>query len=300
MKYPKKVVLTEVGPRDGLQNESVLIKTADKIAFIEELVNAGCSQIEVTSFVKPDAVPQMSDAAEVMAQLQKRSQARYIVLTPNQIGFERAMECKAKAIAVFTATSDKFNLKNTNATVDESLQKIQRVTKGAIEKNIWVRAYISTSFHCPYDGSMSPEKVLKVARSLLDMGVDELSIGDTIGKATPNQVEELLNLLLKHCSEDKIALHFHDTRGTALANILMGLQMGIYKYDSSAGGLGGCPYAPGASGNVATEDLLYMLHGMGIETGIDLDKVASASLKLSKILGRPLSSRYLQTLSSSC
>ncbi len=300
MQYPKKVEISEVGPRDGLQNESALINTKDKLAFIHALADAGCAQIETTSFVKPSAVPQMADAADVMSQLKQDAAVRYIVLTPNQKGLERAIENGAKAVAVFTAASQTFNQKNINATIEESLQNIEQVMSQALQKNIWVRAYISTCFACPYEGEIDPQKVVPIAQRLLDMGAHELSIGDTIGRATPNQVEALLSLLLQFYPIDQIALHFHDTRGTGLANVLTGLQMGIHKYDSSAGGLGGCPYAPGASGNIATEDLLYMLHGMGIETGIDLDKVAEASLHLAKVLGRTLPSRYLQTLQSSC
>jgi len=294
MNYPKKVVITEVGPRDGLQNERVQVPTADKVAFIKALVAAGCNRIETTSFVSPKWVPQMADAAEVMAALELNGRPRYIVLTPNPQGLERAQEAGAKAIAVFTAASETFNLKNINMDIEESLKKIRTVVQQALDAGLWVRGYISTSFGCPYEGKVAPESVLRVAATLKEMGIHELSVGDTIGVATPNQVEAVVSLLMKEFTLDEIALHLHDTRGTALANVLQGLQLGVTKFDSSAGGLGGCPYAPGASGNLATEDLVYLLHGMGIETGIDLKALAEASLQIAQVLGRPLPSKFLQ------
>lgn len=294
MDYPKKIILTEVGPRDGLQNERGNVPTAEKIAFIDALVDAGVSRIETTSFVSPKWVPQMADAAEVYQSIKKKTGVKYIVLVPNEKGMQSALASKVNAIAVFTAASETFNKKNINMSIEESLQAIHALVERAKEQKIWVRGYISTCFGCPYEGKIKPSAVVEVARRLLDEGVDELSIGDTIGVATPTQVEEVVGLLLKECQAEKIALHFHDTRGTALANVLTGLELGIFKFDSSAGGLGGCPYAPGASGNLATEDLLYMLHGMGIETGIDLEKLIHASRKIGAVLGRALPSRYLQ------
>lgn len=292
--YPKKVLITEVGPRDGLQNEQGEVPTAAKIALVNHLVESGLSRIEVTSFVSPKWVPQMADAAEVYQGISKKPGVKYIALTPNQKGYEKALECEVNAIAVFTAASESFTKKNINVSIAESIENFREIVGDARQKNIWVRGYVSTCFACPYEGEVKPEQVLSVAEKLLGQGIDELSLGDTIGMATPKQVEQLLNLILKYCPSEKIALHFHDTRGTALANVLMGLQMGISHFDSSNGGLGGCPYAPGASGNLATEDLLYLLHGMEIEAGVDLDKVVAASRQISKILGRSLPSKYLQ------
>jgi hydroxymethylglutaryl-CoA lyase len=300
MTLPKKILLTEVGPRDGLQNEKGNVSTAEKVAFINSLGDAGMTRIEVTSFVSPKWVPQMADAAEVYQKIQKKNGVKYIALVPNEKGMQAALASDVNAIAVFTAASETFNKKNINRSIEESLQDIQTLVKQAREKKIWVRGYISTAFACPYEGKVAPSAVVKAARRLLEMGVDELSIGDTIGMATPHQVQEVVSLLLKECPKEKIALHFHDTRGTALANVLAGLQLGIEKFDSSAGGLGGCPYAPGASGNLATEDLLFMLDGMGIETGIQLAKVIEASLKISANLGRSLPSKYLQAYLAQC
>jgi hydroxymethylglutaryl-CoA lyase len=297
MKYPEQVTLTEVGPRDGLQNEKGNVATAEKVAFIDALIDAGFQRIEATSLVSPKWVPQMADAAQVYQKIKKKPGVKYIALVPNEKGMEAALQNNVNAIAVFTAASETFNKKNINRSIEESLQDIQGLVKQAQEKKIWVRGYISTAFGCPYEGKISPASVVHVVRRLLEMNLDEISIGDTIGVATPHQVEELVELLLKECPVEKIALHFHDTRGTALANILTGLQLGISKYDSSAGGLGGCPYAPGAAGNVATEDLVYMLQGMGIETGIDLEKLSRASEGIARVVGHALPSRYLQAIS---
>jgi hydroxymethylglutaryl-CoA lyase len=294
MKYPKQVILTEVGPRDGLQNEKGNIPTAEKVAFIDGLIDAGFQRVEATSFVSPKWVPQMADAAEVYQKLQKKPGVKYIALVPNEKGMEVALKNNVNAIAVFTAASETFNKKNINRSIEESLQDIQGLVKQAQEKKIWVRGYISTAFGCPYEGKISPAAVVQVTKRLLEMKIDEVSIGDTIGVANPKQVEEVVGLLLKETNAEKIALHFHDTRGTALANVLTGLQLGVTKFDSSAGGLGGCPYAPGAAGNVATEDLVYMLQGMGIETGINLEKLSRASLSAGKALGRALPGKYLQ------
>jgi hydroxymethylglutaryl-CoA lyase len=294
MKLPKHVTLTEVGPRDGLQNEKGKVPTADKIALVEALADAGFTRIETSSFVSPKWVPQMGDAAEIFQKLKKKSGIKYIALVPNEKGMDAALQSDVKDIAVFTAASETFNQKNINRGIEESLQDIHELLRRAKEKNIWVRGYISTGFGCPYEGKIDPQEVLKIALRLIEEDVDELSIGDTIGVATPHQVQELVALLLKDIPQEKIALHFHDTRGTALANVLAGMQMGITKFDSSAGGLGGCPYAPGASGNLATEDLLYMLEGMGITTGVNLEKVIAASQKIGRVLNRALPSKYLQ------
>ncbi len=295
MILPKKVIITEVGPRDGLQNEKANLSTLQKVQFVDALTDAGFSSIEVTSFVNPKWVPQMGDAWEVYKKVHKKKGARYIALVPNLKGLEKALTAKVDAIAVFTAASESFTKKNINMTIDESLRNFADVVQMAKSRDLWVRGYVSTCFGCPYEGKVDPQKVVEVSKKLLEMGVDELSLGDTIGVATPNQVSSLVPLIKKITPLDKIALHFHDTRGTALANVLAGLQSGISRYDSSAGGLGGCPYAPGAAGNLATEDLVYMLNGMGIETGVNLEKLVEASKQISKILGRALPSRYLQT-----
>lgn len=293
MSYPKQAVLTEVGPRDGLQNEKRVLPTADKIAFIEALAAAGCTRIETTSFVSPKWVPQMGDAAEIYRQLRRQAGVKYIALVPNEKGMQNALDAGVTEFAVFTAASESFTKRNINRGVDESLADIRKVIAMA-PAGSWIRGYISTGFGCPYEGKVPVANVLRVARRLLEMGVHEISIGDTIGVATPNQVEELSALLLSVSPADKIALHFHDTRGTALANVLAGLASGIFQYDSSAGGLGGCPYAPGASGNLATEDLLYMLDGMGIATGIKLPQIIMASIQVAASVGRSLPSKYLQ------
>jgi len=295
MNTPKKVILTEVGPRDGLQNEKGNVSTVAKVNYIDMLTDAGFSQIEVTSFVNPKWVPQMADAWEVYKKIHKKKGVRYVALVPNAKGMEKALTAHVEAIAVFTAASETFARKNINMGIEESIEAFKAVVDAAKASNIWVRGYVSTCFSCPYEGSILPAKVVEVAEKLLKLGIDELSLGDTIGVATPNRVSELVGLIRRKCPVDKIALHFHDTRGTALANVLAGLQSGVFKFDSSTGGLGGCPYAPGAAGNVATEDLLYMLHGMNIETGVNLDKVVEASRKIGQVVGRPLPSRYLQT-----
>ncbi len=293
---PKRVTIVEVGPRDGLQNESVTVPTERKIAFIDALSDAGLPVIEATSFVSPSAIPQLTDAAEVMAGIRRRPGVRYPVLVPNERGMQRALAAGAQDVAVFTAASETFNQRNINASIAESLARFAPVVAQARAQRVHVRGYISTAFGCPYEGSVKPEAVVRVARQLLELGVDELSIGDTIGVATPIQVVAVCEALLKQIDVGRLALHFHDTRGTALANILAGLQVGIAIFDSSAGGLGGCPYAPGAAGNVATEDLVYMLDGMGIETGVALDKVVAASSLIAAALDHPLRSKYYEAV----
>lgn len=293
---PRAVRVVEVGPRDGLQNEKVLVPTEKKLHFIELLAAAGLPVVEATSFVSPRAIPQLSDAAQVMAGLQRLPQTSYPVLVPNLKGMERALEAGVSTIAVFTAASESFTRHNINATIAESLDNFRPVIERARQAGVSVRGYISTVFGCPYEGAVEPRQVLRVAQSLLEMGVEELSLGDTIGVATPNQVAEVLDLLHNggHIPISQLAVHFHDTRGTALANVLMALQMGVGIIDSSAGGLGGCPYAPGAAGNLATEDLLYMLHGLGIATGVDLAAVVEATRFISAWLDHPPASKYYQ------
>jgi hydroxymethylglutaryl-CoA lyase len=291
---PRRVRVVEVGPRDGLQNEKAIVPTQDKIAFIDLLSAAGFSVIEVTSFVSPKAIPQLADAAEVMAGIHRREGVAYPVLVPNEKGMRRALDAGAREVAVFTAASEAFTRANINMTIDESIAAFRPVMELARAQAVQVRGYVSTAFGCPYSGKVAPQAVLDVTSRLFDLGVYEVSIGDTIGVATPDQVADLVPRLIALAGADRLALHLHDTRGTALANVLAALQLGIATFDSAAGGVGGCPYAPGASGNLATEDLLYMLNGLGIETGIDLDAVVRASSYLARVLGRELPSKYLQ------
>ena len=291
---PRQVRVVEVGPRDGLQNERGWIATPDKIAYVDLLSAAGFPMIEATSFVSPKAVPQLADAADVMTGIARRDGASYLVLTPNFKGYERAIAAGSRAVAVFTAASETFARRNINATIAESLANFGPILAAARRDGVWVRGYISMAFGCPFEGAVPPEKVLGVATRLIDLGCDEISVGDTIGIATPREVEAVLTPLLRHIPADRLAVHYHDTRGTALANVLLSLQLGISVIDASSGGLGGCPFAPGAAGNLATEDLLYMLHGLGIETGIELDQVVAASRFILDKLGRPGGSKYLQ------
>lgn len=293
---PTSVRVVEVGPRDGLQNEKALIPTTQKIQFINMLADAGLPVVEATSFVSPRAIPQLGDASEVMSGIMRLPTTDYPVLVPNLKGMQRALAAGVRSIAVFTAASESFTRHNINATIAESLENFRPVVALARQEHIPVRGYISTVFGCPYEGAVSPEKVLEVALALLDMGIAEISLGDTIGVATPNQVIDVLSLLEEqgHIPIERIAVHFHDTRGTALANVLLALQMGVSIIDSSAGGLGGCPYAPGAAGNLATEDLVYMLNGLGISTGVDLAKLVAATSFIAPLLGHAPTSKYYQ------
>jgi len=291
---PRRVTVVEVGPRDGLQNEAVSVTVDDRVAFCERLLDAGLKVVEVGAFVSPRWVPQMAGSDEVVRRVGRRPGAKTPVLVPNRQGFEQARAAGVKEIAVFTAASETFNKKNINATIDESFQRFAEFVPEAVREDFWVRGYVSTCFGCPYEGKVDPEKVVEVARRLLAVGCHEVSIGDTIGVGVPSQVSDVMGRLEEVAPVSALAVHFHDTRGTALANVLAALEMGIATVDSSAGGLGGCPYAPGASGNLATEDLLYMLHGMGVETGVDLAKIAAASRAIAPRLGHPLPSRYLQ------
>lgn len=297
MELPRRVTVVEVGPRDGLQNEAASLSVEDRAAFCNALLDAGLPVVEVGAFVSPKWVPQMAGSDEVFRRVPQRPGARRPVLVPNRTGFERARESGVTEIAVFTAASETFNRKNTNASIDDSFARFAEFVPGARAAGLWVRGYVSTCFGCPYEGAVAPERVVDVTRRLLDAGCQEVSIGDTIGVAVPSQVSDLIGRLAEVAPRESLAVHFHDTRGTALANVLAALQEGVAVVDSSAGGLGGCPYAPGASGNLATEDLLYMLHGMGIATGVDLDRVAAASRGIAPRLGHPLPSRYLQAAS---
>ena len=293
MKLLGRVKVVEVGPRDGLQNEATALSIEDRVAFSRSLIEAGLSVVEAGAFVSPKWVPQMAGSEEVFKALPK-GRAQLPMLVPNRQGYERAKAAGVRAIAIFTAASDTFNQKNTNATIEESILRFEEFVSEAKASGIWVRGYISTCFGCPYEGSVDPAKVAEVARRLVALGCDEISLGDTIGVAVPSQVDQVVEAVSAHVEVSRLAVHFHDTRGTALANVLRALQLGVAIVDSSAGGLGGCPYAPGASGNLATEDLLYMLHGMGIETGVDIDQVAAASRAIGQRLGRELPSRYLK------
>ncbi|HUF46470.1 MAG TPA: hydroxymethylglutaryl-CoA lyase [Vicinamibacterales bacterium] len=287
-------LVVEVGPRDGLQNEPAAVATADKIAFIDRLSEAGLPIIEVTAFVSPAWVPQMADAAEVLAGITRRPGTRYLALVPNARGLERAQAAGVTDVAIFAAASETFSRRNINQSIDASFDTYRVVTDAALAAHLRVRGYLSTSFGCPFEGDVAADRVVTLTRRLLDLGVYEVAVSDTIGVAHPGQVRTLLRTLLADVRSDQIALHFHDTRGTALANVLAALDLGIRTFDASAGGLGGCPYAPGAAGNLATEDLLYLLHGLGHDTGVDLDAVCEASTSLEPLLGHPLPSRYVQ------
>lgn len=289
---PARVRVVEVGPRDGLQNEGRPVGTEQKIRFVQRLVDAGVRDVEVSSFVRPDLVPQLADASEVFAGLERRANVHYWALVPNLRGLEGATAAGVTHVAVFTAASDGFNRANINASVEESLARLKPVIAEARARDLTVRGYVSTAFGCPYDGDVAPEQSARVSRTLLDAGCQEISIGDTIGVAVPTDVDRVLQAHVEMgVPLDRIALHFHDTRGTALANVMAGLRAGVVNFDSSAGGLGGCPFAPGASGNLATEDLVYLLDRLGIESGLSLGGVAAASGEIGQALGRELSSR---------
>jgi hydroxymethylglutaryl-CoA lyase len=290
----ERVRLVEVGPRDGLQNETTTIPTEVRVELIEALADAGLTTIEIGAFVHPRWVPQMAGTADVWSALDRREGVDYPVLVPNMKGLERALEAGVRSIAIFTAASDTFNSRNINMTVDESFAVYAPVAARAREEGLRIRGYVSTACGCPYEGDVAPERVLEVAARLLDLGCYEVSIGDTIGVGTPLQVQGLVGLLLEVIPPERLAMHFHDTRGMAVANTLAALELGIATYDSSAGGLGGCPYAPGASGNVATEDLVYLFESLGIETGVDLEKLVAVAEIIAPWLDHPLPGRYVQ------
>ena len=292
--FPKSVRIVEVGPRDGLQNEQKTVPTEKKAEFINLLAAAGLSDIEVASFVHPKWVPQLADAEELVKQLAFTPNVRYSALVPNMKGLDRALASGIRRIAVFTAASETFNRKNINMGVQESIDVFKPVVARALKEGISVRGYVSTCFVCPYEGPVAKEKVADVTRLLFDLGVDEISIGDTIGAATPKDIETTVGYLLQQFPAERLAMHFHDTYGMAVANVYESLQMGIAVFDSSAGGLGGCPYAPGASGNVATEDLVYLFDRLGIETGVSLKLLRRASHLIAHELARDLPSRVLK------
>jgi hydroxymethylglutaryl-CoA lyase len=294
---PHSVTIVEVGPRDGLQNEKSVVPTATKVAFVDALSAAGHRVIEVSAFVSPKWVPQMADASDVIAGITRRDGLRYTALVPNLTGLARAQAAGLTEVAIFAAASETFSKRNINQTIEESLATYRAVCDAARTSGIRVRGYLSTCFGCPFEGAVTPDRVAEVAARLLELGVFEVAISDTIGVAHPGQVAEVLDEVTRGVPLAQVALHLHDTRGTALANVLAGLQYGVTTFDSSAGGLGGCPYAPGAAGNLATEDLLYMLNGLGIETGVSLDGVVAASRLLTQSIDHALPSRYLQSVS---
>jgi isopropylmalate/homocitrate/citramalate synthase len=291
---PGHVTVVEVGPRDGLQNEAAALSVEDRLQLCRRLVAAGLPVVEVGAFVSPQWVPQMAGSDEVLRRMERRAGTRLPVLVPNRKGFDLARAAGAREIAVFTAASETFNRRNINASIAESFARFGEFVPDAVADGMWVRGYVSTCFGCPYEGRVDPRMVVDVADRLVELGCHEISIGDTIGVAVPTQVWDVMGRLLDAVPDPSLAVHFHDTRGTALANVMAALQVGIDVVDSSAGGLGGCPYAPGASGNLATEDLLYLLQGMGIETGVDLAAVVEASRTMAGRLGRALPSRYVQ------
>ena len=286
MMLPKYVQIYEVGPRDGLQNESQVIPTSVKIELIERLANAGFTHVEATSFVSPKAVPQMADHAEVMAGIKRKEGVVYPVLVPNVRGMEAALKADAQTVAVFAAASESFSLKNINCSIKESFARFQPIMAMAQKASIPVRGYVSCVVGCPYEGDIAPSAVAKVVSELYEVGCYQISLGDTIGVGTPEQVRNMLEAVTKVVSADHLALHFHDTHNRAFENIRVGLEMGIQVIDTSVAGLGGCPYAPGASGNVASEAVLSMLHELGIETGIDLANVIDTARFISSHLGR--------------
>ncbi|MBM7584436.1 hydroxymethylglutaryl-CoA lyase [Bacillus pakistanensis] len=290
MNLPKKATIIEVGPRDGLQNEKNFVPTEAKKEFIHTLRRAGMKKMELTSFVSPKWVPQMKDASEIVESC--LGGELDIVLAPNRKGVDRALEAGCNSIAVFVGVSHSFNKKNINKTTDESLAELQPIISELKEKDIFIRACISTSFYCPYEGKVSPEDTLALCKNFVDMGVNELSVADTIGMATPKESYQLFSLLKDHLPHVMLTAHFHDTRKMALANVYASLQAGVDRFDTSAGGLGGCPFAPGASGNVATEDVVYMLEEMGIETGIDLDTLIEAIDKVTPHISRSIETGY--------
>lgn len=296
---PERVRIYEVGPRDGLQNETAVVPTPDKVRLIEALAAAGLPRIEITSFVNPRWIPPLADADYVAEAFKGAPDAaRYTALVPNLRGLERAIAANMREVAVFMSASETHNKRNINKTRDETYPAFEPVFARCAAAGVPVRAYVSVGWGCPYEGAVAPSAVADVAARLLAMGAYEISLGDTIGVGTPLQTRRVLEAVGAKVPLEQIALHMHDTRGTALANCLVGLQMGVTTFDASVGGLGGCPYAPGASGNLATEDLVYMLHGMGIATGVDLDRLVDAGLIARELLGRKLPGRSLAALAA--
>ncbi|MBL8535359.1 MAG: hydroxymethylglutaryl-CoA lyase [Betaproteobacteria bacterium] len=291
MTFPKKVRLVDVGPRDGLQNEPAMVPARVKVELIERLADAGLPVVEATSFVSPKWVPQMADAAEVMAAIRRKPGVSYPVLVPNLKGLEGAIAAKAGEVAIFGAATESFSRRNINCSIDESLDRFAPVCERALAEGIRVRGYVSVVLGCPYEGDVAPEAVAHVSTRLLEMGCYEISLGDTIGTGTPLKTQRMIEAVARHVPVERIAGHYHDTYGQALANILASLELGVATFDCSVAGLGGCPYAPGATGNVATEDVLYMLDGMAIETGVDMNALVAAAQFICEAVGRENSSR---------
>lgn len=296
MNYPKHATIIEVGPRDGLQNERIFVPTQYKIELINTLSDSGLRHIEATSFVSAKSIPQLADSDEVFRQINHIKNVRFSALVPNERGMEQALAAGVRDIAIFTAASEQFNQRNINCSISDSIARFKPVMALALAHKVRVRGYISCVLGCPYEGAIHPEKVLAVSRQLLELGVDELSLGDTIGVGTPKQTQRLIATIQHALPLSNIAMHFHDTYGQAIANIYAALESGITRFDSSVAGLGGCPYAQGASGNVATEDVLYLMHGLGIETGIDIFKIVAAGNKICTIIGRKNQSKVATAL----
>jgi hydroxymethylglutaryl-CoA lyase len=292
--HPARVRVVEVGPRDGLQHETATIATADKITFVNRLSAAGLHAIEVSAFVSPRWVPAMADAADVFAGIARAQGVRYSALVPNVRGLERALAANVEEVGIFAAASETFSRKNINQDIAESFSTYAAVCDAARAGGVRVRGYVSTAFGCPFEGAVPAPRVVESTRRLLELGVYEVAVSDTIGVAHPGQVRGVLDALLKAIPCGSLALHFHDTRGTALANVLASLEYGIATFDAAAGGLGGCPYAPGATGNLATEDLIYMLDGLEIETGVQIERLLDASRFIEPLVGHPLPSRYVR------
>jgi hydroxymethylglutaryl-CoA lyase len=295
----RRITVVEVGPRDGLQNERAAVSTSDKIEFVNRLSAAQLPVIEVSAFVSPTWVPQMADAGQVFAGISRRPGTRYTALVPNLAGLERAQQAGVTEIAIFAASTETFSRKNINQSVDDSFATYRQVCDAARAAGLQVRGYLSTAFGCPYEGAVSPTVVATLAARLIDLGVFEVAVSDTIGIAHPGQIPAVLEAVLARVPVDRIALHFHDTRGTALANVMASLEFDIATFDASAGGLGGCPYAPGAAGNLATDDLIYMLNGLGAETGVVLSAVSEASAFIESRLDHRLPSRHFQAVRAS-
>ncbi|NUB36062.1 hydroxymethylglutaryl-CoA lyase [Azospirillum brasilense] len=291
MRLPKSVRMVEVGPRDGLQNEKQIVPTAVKIGLVDRLTDAGLTAIEAGSFVSPKWVPQMADTPDVFAGIRRKDGVRYVALTPNAKGLESALAARADEVAVFAAASESFSRTNINCSIAESLDRFVPVLEQAKAQGVPVRGYVSCVLGCPYEGEIAPAAVAEVAGRLLDMGCYEVSLGDTIGTGTPAKAQAMIAAVAERVPMERLAVHFHDTYGQALANILATLEMGVAVVDSSVAGLGGCPYAKGASGNVASEDVLYMLNGLGVETGVDLDRLVAAGAYISDAIGRPTASK---------
>lgn len=296
MMYPPQVTIIEVGPRDGLQNETSFVDTNVKIEFINQLSQTGLKHIEVTSFVSPKAIPQLADNQQVFQLIDKKPGVHYSALVPNERGMQQALDVGVREIAIFTAASETFNQRNINCSITESINRFEPVLSMAKANNISVRAYISCVLGCPYEGEITPSQVLNVVEELLKLSIDEISFGDTIGVGTPKQTRELITAIAASMPLSQTAMHFHDTYGQAVANIYASLEQGIHRFDSSVAGLGGCPYAQGATGNVATEDVLYLMHGLGIETGIDIYKVVAAGDRMCQILKRKNQSKVANAL----